>query len=128
MVDPQRPTTTKTRVLAPRQQVVRIDFEDRSPLPLPMADALLDWAEQQMRHVDACVLSDYGKGVVSARLAERFIRAGRRAGLPVIVDPKGTDYARYRGATVVKPNLGEAARRPDAKSAMTPAWPRPERG
>jgi D-beta-D-heptose 7-phosphate kinase/D-beta-D-heptose 1-phosphate adenosyltransferase len=64
----------------------------------------------QLAQADACILSDYGKGVVSERLATEFIALARRAGKPVVVDPKGTTYAKYRGATVVKPNLHEAER------------------
>jgi D-beta-D-heptose 7-phosphate kinase/D-beta-D-heptose 1-phosphate adenosyltransferase len=59
--------------------------------------------------VDAVLVSDYGKGVVAGDLAARVIGAARRAGRPVVVDPKGTDANRYRGATVVKPNLSELA-------------------
>src|SRR5262249_42774843 len=68
------------------------------------------WAETQLPTATACILSDYAKGVVSARLGERFICAARQAGKPVVVDPKGTDFAKYRGATVVKPNVHEAER------------------
>src|SRR5205823_2837316 len=57
--------------------------------------------------VAACILSDYGKGVVSQRVAEQLIQAARRLGKPVIVDPKGANYSKYRGATIVKPNIHE---------------------
>jgi len=63
-----------------------------------------------MDHVGACVLSDYAKGVVSPRLAQKLIDRARQAGKPVIVDPKGTDHTVYRGATVLKPNLHEVER------------------
>jgi D-beta-D-heptose 7-phosphate kinase/D-beta-D-heptose 1-phosphate adenosyltransferase len=101
-------TTTKTRVVAYNQQVVRLDCEDRSPLPARLEDELLQEAEARMSEVDACILSDYGKGVVSARVSRHFIRLARQASKPVVVDPKGADYSKYRGATVVKPNLHEA--------------------
>jgi D-beta-D-heptose 7-phosphate kinase/D-beta-D-heptose 1-phosphate adenosyltransferase len=57
--------------------------------------------------VDACIISDYGKGAVSERVSRQFIQLARRAEKPVVVDPKGTDFARYSGATVIKPNLHE---------------------
>src|SRR5262249_28592050 len=65
-------------------------------------------AESLLATVDGCVLSDYAKGVVSERFAERFIGIARRANKPVVVDPKGVNFFKYRGATAVKPNLAEA--------------------
>ena len=105
-----RQTTTKTRVIAHSQQVVRVDCEQRAPLSVSEEDRLLQWAEPRLPGVAACVLSDYAKGVVSPRLAEHLIRMARQAGKLVVVDPKGTNYAKYRGATVVKPNVHEAER------------------
>jgi len=110
VVDRQRPTTTKTRIVAHGQQVVRVDTERRTALPAPLEYLLLRRSRRCLQNVDACILSDYEKGVVSPRLAERFISMARRAGKPVVVDPKGTNYAKYRGATVITPNLHEAQR------------------
>ncbi len=108
VVDDQRSTTTKTRIVAHNQHVVRVDSEQRVPLRADLEDMLLQWAERRIAEADACVLSDYAKGVISSRLAERFIQLAKDAGKPMIVDPKGTDYAKYRGATVVTPNVHEA--------------------
>jgi D-beta-D-heptose 7-phosphate kinase/D-beta-D-heptose 1-phosphate adenosyltransferase len=108
IADDERPTTAKTRVIGHSQQVVRIDHEDVSTLPLAVENALLAAAEAALQTADACVLSDYAKGIVSPRFAEQFIRLVRTAGKPVVVDPKGTNFTKYRGATVVKPNLAEA--------------------
>jgi rfaE bifunctional protein kinase chain/domain len=110
VVDDQRPTTTKTRVIAHSLQLLRLDLEQRLPLRAPLEDALCRWFERHLADADACVLSDYAKGAVSPRLAKRFIQLAREAGKPAIVDPKGDDYARYRGATVVTPNVSEAER------------------
>jgi D-beta-D-heptose 7-phosphate kinase/D-beta-D-heptose 1-phosphate adenosyltransferase len=110
VVDDERPTTTKTRIVAHSQQVVRVDSEQRTPLRIELEETLLRWVEKRLVEADAFVLSDYGKGVVSTRLAERFIRLAWEAGKPVIVDPKGTNYAKYSGATVVTPNVHEAER------------------
>jgi D-beta-D-heptose 7-phosphate kinase/D-beta-D-heptose 1-phosphate adenosyltransferase len=90
--------------------VVRIDREHRASLPAPLEDRLLERLEDQVRLADACVLSDYGKGLVSSRLARSYIRLAGQAGKPILVDPKNSDFARYRGATLVKPNLQEAER------------------
>lgn len=105
--DAERLTTTKTRLIAHGQQVVRMDSEQRIPLPPPVEETLLRWVDSRLPEADACILSDYGKGVVSNRMAERLIRGARQLGKPVIVDPKGTNYTKYRGATVVKPNIHE---------------------
>jgi D-beta-D-heptose 7-phosphate kinase/D-beta-D-heptose 1-phosphate adenosyltransferase len=106
--DEKRPTTTKSRIIAHSQQVVRVDHEQRASIGPETEDVLLARAEQYLPGVDACILSDYAKGVVSARFARQFIRLARRAGKPVVVDPKGTDYTKYQGASVLKPNLHEA--------------------
>ena len=108
--DPERRTTTKTRIIAHSQQVVRLDDEHRTPLPVALEDALLAWVEAQQGSVDAFLLSDYAKGVVTPRLAQRYIGLARAAGKPVLVDPKGTDFLKYRGASLLKPNLHEVER------------------
>jgi D-beta-D-heptose 7-phosphate kinase/D-beta-D-heptose 1-phosphate adenosyltransferase len=110
IVEDERPTTTKTRVVAHSQQVVRVDSEVCRPLSAQTENSLLDWVEEQLRNADACILSDYAKGVVTPRVAEGCLRMARQAGKPVVVDPKGSNYAKYRGATVVKPNIHEAER------------------
>jgi D-beta-D-heptose 7-phosphate kinase/D-beta-D-heptose 1-phosphate adenosyltransferase len=110
VADPDRPTTSKTRVIAHSQQVVRVDCEQRSP-PVESAERqLVAWASAVVPEVDACVLSDYGKGVVSPALATTVLDLARLAGKPVVVDPKGVEYAKYRRATLVKPNLQEVER------------------
>lgn len=109
VADPARPTTTKLRVLARGQQVIRVDTESLAPLSAQPGEQLAAWAERFAAESDAVLLSDYGKGVVGAEFAQRVIAAARRANRPVVVDPKGRDPKRYRGATVVKPNLSELA-------------------
>lgn len=109
VADRTRPTTTKLRVLARGQQVIRVDTESVAALSPAAALQLAEWAERAAREADAVLLSDYGKGVVDAALAERVISSARRANRPVVVDPKGRDASRYRGATIVKPNLSELA-------------------
>ncbi len=110
LADASRPTTTKTRIVAHSQQMVRVDSETREALSGDLENALLRWAAQMMPSVGACILSDYSKGMVSPQLAQCFMELARDAGKPVIVDPKGTNYAKYRGATVITPNVHEAER------------------
>jgi D-beta-D-heptose 7-phosphate kinase/D-beta-D-heptose 1-phosphate adenosyltransferase len=104
VVDPGRPTTCKTRVIAHAQQVVRTDHELRGPLSEQLAGSLLADVRERLGAVDAIVLSDYGKGIVSEPAAQAIIAAATSAGKPVIVDPKGLDFGKYRGATLVTPN------------------------
>ncbi len=96
-------TTVKLRVIGQQQQLLRIDFE-RAPSHEVLA-AKLDEYERLVDGADAVVLSDYGKGGLAH--VEKMIDLARRHGKPVLVDPKGHDYARYRGATLLTPNRGE---------------------
>jgi D-beta-D-heptose 7-phosphate kinase/D-beta-D-heptose 1-phosphate adenosyltransferase len=109
LVDPGRPTTTKTRIVAQSQQVARLDHEQRRPLCPELQERLLGLIEEHLAGVAAAVVADYAKGVVSVTVAQRLIGRARTLGKVVVVDPKGADAARYRGASVVKPNLAEAA-------------------
>jgi rfaE bifunctional protein kinase chain/domain len=101
--DPQLSTTVKLRVIGQQQQLLRIDFE-RPPSHEVLA-AKLDEYERLVDEADAVVLSDYGKG--SLERVQEMIAAARRRGKPVLVDPKGDEYARYRGATLLTPNRSE---------------------
>jgi rfaE bifunctional protein kinase chain/domain len=107
-VDPRRRTSTKTRVIAHNQQVVRIDREDRFPISPELEQELSEWCSERLLSVDVCILSDYAKGVLTPGLISRIIAAANQHGRPVVVDPKGWDYRRYRGASIITPNLHEA--------------------
>ncbi len=106
--DPQRHTSRKTRVVASHQQIVRIDRESREPLSADMEADLCSWLSRHVPQVDVVLLSDYHKGVLTPRLIETVIASARPASIPVLVDPKGSDYRRYRGATILTPNRKEA--------------------
>jgi D-beta-D-heptose 7-phosphate kinase/D-beta-D-heptose 1-phosphate adenosyltransferase len=115
-----RPTVCKTRYLAGHQQLVRIDEEETHDLAPEEEAALIAAAERAIPEVDAVVLSDYGKSVLGANVIGAAIARARGLGIPVYVDPKSDDFARYRGATCVTPNLKElalAARMPVATDA-----------
>jgi len=96
-------TTVKLRVIARQQQLLRIDFETQ-PSHEVLAAKLGDF-ERMVTESDLVILSDYGKGGLMH--IERMIALARAAGKPVLVDPKGDDYERYRGATVLTPNRAE---------------------
>ena len=102
-VDASLDTTVKLRVIARRQQLVRIDFET-SPSHEALASKLRDFGKA-LRSTDAVVLSDYGKGGLTHIV--KMVRLARAAGKPVLVDPKGDDYSRYRGASLITPNRAE---------------------
>lgn len=98
-----RPTITKLRVLSRNQQLIRLDTEDA--FNSEDADALMPILERRIPQASVCILSDYAKGTLAR--ATDWIGRCRAHGVPVLVDPKGVDFTRYRGATVLTPNLAE---------------------
>ncbi|MCB1557168.1 MAG: hypothetical protein KDJ15_07645, partial [Alphaproteobacteria bacterium] len=109
IADPDRPTTIKTRFLAAHQQLLRSDFEQAGPVTAAVADRLLTAFAERLPGAQAVILSDYGKGVLTPSLLSAIIAQARTRGVPVLVDPKGTDYSRYRGVQLVTPNRKELA-------------------
>ncbi len=103
VTDPHHPTTLKMRVLGRQQQLLRIDFEEK-PTPA-LLDSLADRVASLLAKHDVVVFSDYAKGALAQ--VEKLIAMAREKGLPILVDPKGSNYQRYRGATLVTPNRSE---------------------
>jgi rfaE bifunctional protein kinase chain/domain len=108
LVDAERRTTVKTRVVAARQHIVRIDDEDTAPADTDETAQLIQTITEAVREADAVVLSDYAKGVVTPQVAAATLGAAAQLGLPTIVDPQRRDFAPYQGASVVVPNRLEA--------------------
>jgi D-glycero-beta-D-manno-heptose-7-phosphate kinase len=106
--DPSRRTTTKTRVVARHQQVVRVDREDVGEIDGVTLERVRDAVLTAIRGASAVVISDYGKGVLVASLLHDLLEATARKGIPVCVDPKETHFFAYQGVTVLTPNLSEA--------------------
>jgi len=103
-----RPTTTKVRVVGGHQQMIRLDFEEAGRITRTMEKKLLDTILQHLQTgVDAVILSDYGKGVCSPGLFRTIIRVCRERDIPMIVDPKGDQWQKYKGAFLVTPNVKE---------------------
>jgi D-beta-D-heptose 7-phosphate kinase/D-beta-D-heptose 1-phosphate adenosyltransferase len=105
-----RPTTLKTRVIGHGQQVLRIDKETRSELNEHSAARLLDFVKKVLPLVDGVILSDYAKGVLGPAVCKSVIDMASAAGRSVVVDPKGDDFTKYRGASLLTPNKAELGR------------------
>mgnify|MGYP001047061696 CR=1 FL=1 len=106
--DPSRRTGKKTRVLAAHQQIVRIDRESNEDIDPGYEEMILEYLQRDGGDFQVLVVSDYLKGVLTQPVLKGIIEAGCRLGIPVVVDPKGNDYSKYRGATVITPNRREA--------------------
>ncbi|MDD4178636.1 MAG: D-glycero-beta-D-manno-heptose-7-phosphate kinase [Candidatus Margulisbacteria bacterium] len=107
--DPNRPTILKSRIIAASQHLIRVDREDRTVIPTQLGRKILARVKEMINKVDAVIISDYEKGLVAGELCQQIIKLARKYKKPVAVDPKGTDYSKYRGATIITPNLKEAA-------------------
>ena len=104
-----RPTTVKTRIVAHSQHVVRIDQETVEHISESDADMILQKIAAILPEIDAVIISDYAKGFLSDHFLNGFIELIRSSGKVHFVDPKGRDFMRYKGATVITPNKREAA-------------------
>jgi D-beta-D-heptose 7-phosphate kinase/D-beta-D-heptose 1-phosphate adenosyltransferase len=101
-------TPVKNRLISNSQQLIRIDFETVSPLPAEYEKTVIESLEQQIPTVQVVAISDYGKGFLTPTILAEAIRIAKKHRIPIIIDPKGSDFFKYRGATVLKPNLSEA--------------------
>jgi D-beta-D-heptose 7-phosphate kinase/D-beta-D-heptose 1-phosphate adenosyltransferase len=107
LIEVDRPTTTKTRILARVQQVVRVDEEDDAEVSGADVDRITRALDDALGDADALVLEDYNKGVLTIPVITRAIEAARSRRVPVVVDPKYRNFFAYRGATIFKPNRRE---------------------
>lgn len=105
--DRERPTTTKTRVMALNQQVVRVDDESTAAVRAEISREAVREIQQRLAGTKALVFSDYAKGFLTPDLLRPSIEAARAQGVPVFIDPKGRDAGRYAGCTLLKPNRVE---------------------
>ena len=107
VVDPLRTTPVKRRMVSDGRQLLRVDQEIAAGLSPAAEEALLKGALEAVAAADVLLLSDYLKGTLTPRIASTLLAAARKRGIPALVDPKGRDYGRYRGASVVTPNRKE---------------------
>lgn len=108
VIDHERPTTRKSRVIAHNQQVVRYDVEQRDELKKSLQQRILRYVESRARELSCLVVSDYAKGVVTTTLMSELTRLASLRRIPVVVDPKVEHFGYYKGATVITPNHLEA--------------------
>ncbi len=107
VTEPGRPTTIKTRYMGGQHQIVRVDREQATPVSRVTEDRLIAALEDLPDDCGAIMLSDYGKGALTDRVLAAAMATARKAGVPVIVDPKRADWTAYAGATIITPNRKE---------------------
>jgi len=105
----QRTTSKKSRVIASNQQIIRFDDESKNDISLRSQYELLEELSKNIFSYDAILLSDYGKGVLTTTLTQDIIQLAKAHNKPVLIDPKGADYSKYKGATLLTPNKKEAS-------------------
>lgn len=108
VLEPGRVTSRKTRILANNQQMLRIDRESNDLVSPASESTLLSMLRERVTETDLILVSDYLKGVLTPKLLNSIIALGQELGVPVVIDPKGDDYSKYRGATMLTPNRKEA--------------------
>ncbi len=108
IVEKQYKTPVKNRLIADSQQLLRVDQEIITPISSSFEARLMEKLSDVSKRAQVIALSDYGKGLLTPSLIAKVIALARGSDIPIIVDPKGIDFAKYRGATILKPNLSEA--------------------
>jgi D-beta-D-heptose 7-phosphate kinase/D-beta-D-heptose 1-phosphate adenosyltransferase len=109
VVQKGRKTSKKSRIIASNQQILRYDKESKDRVDATSEEAIIAYVEGVIHSCDMIILSDYGKGVITDKVASGVIAAAKSAGKKVLVDPKGKDYRKYRGAYLLTPNKKEAS-------------------
>ncbi len=109
VTDRDRPTTRKTRIIAANQHVLRIDRETRKSVSEKTFETLLRHLQSQIPSSDLVLVSDYGKGTLTDKLLSEIVRICRQNGKMVLADPKGLDFKKYEGVTLITPNKKEAS-------------------
>lgn len=119
IVDKNRPTTIKTRIIASHQQVVRVDKEIKGSFSGGTETNILKNIEKAMEKVDGVIISDYAKGVLSSKILKKIITLAKKKNIPVTVDPKIENFKKYKYITCITPNTKEAIEGMNAKNIST---------
>ena len=110
IIDNSRPTTVKTRIIAQNnQQLIRIDNENRDEISSDICKAIIDYATENIEIIDAILISDYAKGVITSKLMEQLVKLAKEHDKIINVDPKPGNFSKYRGISVITPNQREAS-------------------
>jgi rfaE bifunctional protein kinase chain/domain len=108
VIDEKFQTPVKKRMMAECQQLLRVDYENPLPLSFDLEVEIKKQLSLVLDQVDVIAISDYAKGFLTESLLQYTIELAKEKNIPVIVDPKGSNFSKYRGATLIKPNLSEA--------------------
>lgn len=108
VVDDSYKTPVKNRMISAGQQLMRVDYETSTELTLDQEEKILKNLPEIFRDIEIVAISDYAKGFLKPTLLSAIIEAAKSQQIPVVVDPKGRDFARYKGASILKPNVSEA--------------------
>lgn len=109
ILDKDRPTIVKTRIIAHNQQVIRLDREESKPISKNIRQAVAGYIKEKLDSLDAIIFSDYEKGVITKNLLEEILPLAAEKGVFVAVDPKFTNFRYFKGATIIVPNRKEAS-------------------
>lgn len=109
-IDNTRPTVLKTRVIAHKQQVVRIDKEVISPLSNRIISKIVAYVKKRIKDIDILIIEDYGKGVITPQLLKSIVPLAKRHKKTIAVDPKEDHFSFYKGVTLITPNISEASK------------------
>jgi len=105
--DKNRPTTLKTRIISQGQQILRIDREEKTSLSASIEKRLISGVSRCLNRVDGVILSDYAKGVCTPSLVRSLVDITRERNIPIVCDPKGIDFSKFRGVSILTPNVKE---------------------
>jgi len=106
--DENRQTSIKSRILSRHQQIIRFDRENRDEISQDIEIQILERFQKYIENFNVILISDYGKGFISNSLSQKIVEIAKKRGVKVLIDPKGEDYSKYRGAYLIKPNRKEA--------------------
>lgn len=109
IVESDRPTTIKTRIIAHSQQVVRYDREKRDEINLSSKEIIKEYLKSKISEINALIISDYYKGVVTKEMVAEIVSFANSKGLPIVADPKVGHFDLYEGLTLITPNISEAS-------------------
>ena len=105
--DKNRPTITKTRFIANNQQILRVDKEKVQNIDKSLERKIYDFSKKHIKKSSAVIVSDYNKGLITSELLIKIIKFSKINKKPVIIDPKGNNFEKYKGATIITPNIKE---------------------